>query len=84
MTLEEGIWSQLDVPLGVAALLKKLDGRPLRELRPERCGGRGLPGAARAGSLRASGYIRALSASTPETNGFVTLKMPCSRTAFSP
>ncbi len=34
VTLEEGIWSQLDVPLGVAALLKKLDGRPLRELRP--------------------------------------------------
>ena len=34
VTLEEGIWSQLDVPLGVAALLEKLDGRPLRELRP--------------------------------------------------
>ena len=25
-----------------------------------------------------------MSASTPATNGFVTLKMPCSRTAFSP
>ena len=34
VTLEEGIWSQLDVPLGVVALLEKLDGRSLRELRP--------------------------------------------------
>jgi methylase of polypeptide subunit release factors len=34
VTLEEGIWSELDVSLGAAALLGKLDGRPLRELRP--------------------------------------------------
>jgi methylase of polypeptide subunit release factors len=34
VTLEEGIWSQLDVPLGVASVLRKLDGRPLRELKP--------------------------------------------------
>ncbi|MFL6007559.1 MAG: methyltransferase [Gaiellaceae bacterium] len=34
VTLEEGIWSQLEVSLGAAAVLGKLDGRPLRELRP--------------------------------------------------
>jgi methylase of polypeptide subunit release factors len=34
VTLEEGIWSQLDVSLGAAALLRKLDGRPLRDLSP--------------------------------------------------
>ena len=84
VTLEEGIWSQVDVSLGAAALLGKLDGRPLRELRPTRCGGRGVPRVARARRVRGARYIRALSASTPETNGFVTLKMPCSRTAFSP
>jgi methylase of polypeptide subunit release factors len=34
VTLEEGIWSQLDVSLGAAAVLKELDGRPLRDLGP--------------------------------------------------
>jgi len=34
VTLEEGIWPQLDVSLGAATVLRKLDGRPLRELRP--------------------------------------------------
>jgi len=34
VTLEEGIWSRLDVSLGAAAVLGKLNGRPLRELAP--------------------------------------------------
>ena len=35
-TLEEGIWSQLDVSLGAAAVIGKLNGRPLRDLKPSR------------------------------------------------
>jgi methylase of polypeptide subunit release factors len=34
VTLEEGLWSQVEVSLGAAEVLRELDGRPLRELRP--------------------------------------------------
>ena len=76
MTLEEGIWSQLDVSLGAAALLGKLDGRPLRELRPTDAAIASCRELLELGAFELRGYIRALSASTPATNGFVTLKMP--------
>jgi methylase of polypeptide subunit release factors len=36
VTLEEGTWPRIDVSLGAAAVLGKLNGRPLRELKPSR------------------------------------------------
>ena len=75
MTLEEGIWPELDVSPGAADVLAKLDGRrTLRELSADATT-RSPRAASCSSSARSScaAYIRALSASTPATNGFVTL-----------